>query len=193
MDISVFYCQSRRKMKGSNRGPQGGCVHAQIHKKWEMSVQGEKSLCARREGRSLSQDGTNKGSQETGRAKVNGIAESSSAAAAAGSRGWRSGGRGPNRRGTGGGSKGPRSGGGGGRNWGRGDRGARRGQRGARNCGGSTRGKADRGRSRAVGGRYQEMCLSMCQFYQKNKIGLTASEDRERSGLRSSSGGVAKQ
>jgi len=33
----------------------------------------------------------------------------------------------------------------------------------------------------------------MCRFYQKNKIGLTASEDRERSGLRSSSGGVTKQ
>jgi len=85
-------------------------------KKWKMSDR-EKRVCARIvKGCCLSQDGTNKGSQETSGAEVDGIAESS-AAATGGSGGWGAGGRGPSRRG-GRRRKGPRGGDGGGRSCG---------------------------------------------------------------------------
>jgi len=46
-----------------------------------MSDQQEESLCVYSRGYSLSQDGTNEGSQETSRAEVDSIAESSSTTA----------------------------------------------------------------------------------------------------------------
>ena len=124
--LRFIFSQRKKKggMKEGNRGHARGCVHVQIQHRIRR-IRLRTSFCMRGERRSLNQNCTDEGSQETSRTEVHGVTESSAAAATSGRS---AGGRGE-------------GGGGGGRaHWDRGDT-ASRNQRER-----GTRGEADRAR-----------------------------------------------